>query len=122
MRGLIEFSHELGLAQELDDVKKQASVNGQLALESLRLCRQPSPERLVLLHKLRASARNCPFAALTLGCLLDANHGPRRPLRLTMSTIQYVSAMKLVRRRIVARQRHVVDRYGMALREVDVEA
>jgi hypothetical protein len=122
MRGLIEFSHEIGLAQELDEVKARASIDGQMALEALRRCREPSPKRLGLFHKLRTSARTCPFASLALGCLLDANHGPPRPLRLRLSTIQYANAVKLGRGRIVARQRHGVDRYGMALREAAVEA
>jgi hypothetical protein len=75
-----------------------------------------------LLHKLRASARICPFAALALACLLDASQGPRRPWRLRLSTIQYGNAVKLGKKRLAAKPKPSIDRYGLALRHTAVEA
>lgn len=122
MRGLIEFSHEIGLVQELDAAKAQASAAGQAAIEGLRGCAGPSAGKLALLHRLRTAARLCPFASLALGCLLEAACGSHRPWRRRLSTILYGDVVKLSQRRLSSRQNRPVDRYGLALRTVAVEA
>lgn len=117
--GLIEFSPDIGLSEQVDQGLVVDSIRAQKAIADLSSL-PPSFKRFSALHVLRVSARSCPMAALALGCLFAATIY-RRPRRNRATCRLWGLSVRFSAERLNRLEGQVSVRYEMTLRQTAVE-